>query len=96
MCFYHGDTLTKIRQCRDYIESKGFEFGIQLHNSVTKQLYNKIKDLDVGFSIHAPVFSDYFINLANNDFNTVLAGFKILRLSCNRYEVTLHCSMVFL
>ena len=55
---------------------KGFEFGIQLHNSVTKDLYSKIKDLDVAFSVHAPVFSDYFINLANNDFNTVLAGFQ--------------------
>ena len=76
MCFHHGDTLAKIKRCRDYIESQGFEFGVQLHNSVTKDLYNKIKDLDVGFSVHAPVFSDYFINLANNDFNTVLAGFQ--------------------
>ena len=41
-----------------------------------KTYITKIKDLDVGFSVHAPVFSDYFINLANNDFNTVLAGFQ--------------------
>ncbi len=76
MCFHPGDALDKIARCRTYIESHGFEFGIQLHNSVTKDLYNKIKDTDVEFSVHAPVFSDYFINLAHNDFKTVLAGFQ--------------------
>lgn len=76
MCFYHGDTLAKIKRCRNLIESHGFEFGIQLHNSVTKDLYNTIKGLDVQFTIHAPVLSDYFINLANNDFNTILATFQ--------------------
>lgn len=76
MCFNHGDALAKIRECREYIESQGYEFGIQLHNTVTTDVYNKIKDLDVGFSIHAPVFSDYFINLANSDFATVLSGFQ--------------------
>jgi hypothetical protein len=76
MCFYHGDALAKIKRCRNLIESHKFEFGIQLHNSITKDLYNKIKTLDVTFTIHAPIFSDYFINLANNDFKTVLASFQ--------------------
>src|SRR5574341_1565899 len=76
MCFYHGNTVAKIRRCRNLIESHGFEFGIQLHNSVTKELYNEIKALDVTFSIHAPVLSDYFMNLANNDFNTILTNFQ--------------------
>ncbi|MDQ1272681.1 MAG: hypothetical protein QG591_1311 [Planctomycetota bacterium] len=76
MCFYHGDFLAKIKQCRNVIESHGFEFGIQLHNSITHDFYNKIKGLDVQFTIHAPVLSDYFINLANNDFQTVLAAFQ--------------------
>lgn len=76
MCFYHGNTLAKIKPCRKLIESYGFEFGIQLHNSITKELYNKIKGLDVKFSIHAPILSDYFINLANNDFDTILTNFK--------------------
>lgn len=76
MCFNRSDDLERIKRCRDLIESHGFEFGIQLHNSITKDLYSKIKGLDVKFSIHAPVFSDYFINLANNDFNAILAGFQ--------------------
>ncbi len=75
MCFHHGDVLAKINRCRNLIESHGFEFGIQLHNSVTHDLYNKIKGIDAGFTIHAPVFSDYFINLADNDFHTILASF---------------------
>lgn len=76
MCFYHGDFLAKVKQCRNLIESHGFEFGIQLHNSITHDFYNKIKGLDVQFTIHAPVLSDYFINLANNDFQIVLAAFQ--------------------
>lgn len=76
MCFYHGDVLAKIKRCRNLIESHGFEFGIQLHNSITNDLYNKIKGLDAKFTIHAPVLSEYFINLANNDFHTILAAFQ--------------------
>ncbi|MDE1889198.1 MAG: hypothetical protein KGI30_02940 [Planctomycetota bacterium] len=76
MCFYHGNTFAKIKQCKNLMELHGFEFGIQLHNSITKELYNEIKGLDVKFSIHAPILSDYFINLANNDFDTILTNFK--------------------
>jgi len=76
MCFYHGDPVIKIKQCREYTESHGIEFGIQLHNSTNKELFDKIKDINVNFSVHAPVFSDYFINLASNDFDTIIAGFQ--------------------
>ncbi len=76
MCFYHGDVHEKIKRCRNLIESHGFEFGIQLHNSIAKDLYNKIKDLDVPFTVHAPILSDYFINLANDNFDTALAAFQ--------------------
>lgn len=76
MCFYRGDALAKIRRCRDLIESHSFEFGIQLHNSITNDLYSKIKGIDAGFTIHAPVISDCFINLANNDFDAILAAFQ--------------------
>lgn len=76
MCFYHGDMLAKVKLCKDLIESYGFEFGIQLHNSVTEDLYNKLKGLDTKFTIHAPVLSEYFINLANNDFDAILSGFQ--------------------
>lgn len=76
MCFAHNNPIDKINRCKDLIKSHGFEFGIQLHNSVTRDSFNRLKELDVKFSIHAPVLSDYFINLANDDFNTVLSWFK--------------------
>lgn len=76
ICFRQGNILEKIAQCRELIESHGFTFGIQLHNSVTRELYEKIKGLDVGFTVHAPVFSEYFINLAHDDFDVVLSGFQ--------------------
>ncbi len=76
MCFNHHDIFEKIKRCKDFVESRGFEFGIQLHNSITRDLYNKIKGLNVKYSIHAPVLSDYFMNLANNDFNTLLTEFQ--------------------
>lgn len=76
MCFRHGEILAKIKRCRDFIESQGFEFGIQLHNSITKDLYNEIKGLKVPFTIHAPVFSDYVINLAHDDFQTAMEAFQ--------------------
>ncbi len=76
MCFHRGDILAKIKECRNLVESHGYEFGIQLHNTVTRDLLSKIKGLDIPFTIHAPIFSDYFINLANDDLPTVLASFQ--------------------
>mgnify|MGYP001560611239 FL=1 len=76
MCFYHGDTLAKIKRCKDLIESNGFVFGIQLHNSVTRDLFDRLKVLNIDFSVHAPVLSDYFINLANDNFDAILSGFQ--------------------
>ncbi len=76
MCLRDGNPLVKIKQCREFVESQNFEFGIQLHNSVTRDLYNTIEGLNVPFTVHAPVFSQYFINLGNNDFRTVLENFQ--------------------
>jgi len=75
MCFTYENALAKIKQCRNLIKSCGFKFGIQLHNSISKNLYNLLKDIDTEFTVHAPVLSDYFINLANEDFSTVISGF---------------------
>lgn len=76
MCLCDSNSLAKIKQCREFIESQGFDFGIQLHNSITRDLYHIIQGLDVKFTVHAPVFSQYFINLGNSDFRTVLENFQ--------------------
>jgi len=76
VCFSHDKPSKKIERCRTAVESNGFKFGIQLHNSVTKDLYHQIKDINVPFTVHAPVFSEYFINLAINDFDTIITNFQ--------------------
>lgn len=89
MCFSHGDTLARVKRCRDLIESHGFVFGIQLHNSITKDLYHRIKHIDVEFSVHAPIFSDNFINLANDDFKTTCKEFQ----NTANIMQSLHCNI---
>ena len=89
MCFSHGDALEKVKRCKKVIESHGFVFGIQLHNSITKDLYHKIKHLDVEFSIHAPVFSKHFINLARDDFETTRKEFQ----NTANVMQSLHCNI---
>ncbi len=76
VCFNHNNILEKIKRCKDFVESHGFNFGIQLHNSITQDLYNTIKKLNIEYTVHAPVLSDYFINLAGSDFNTIYTGFQ--------------------
>lgn len=76
VCFNHNNIFEKIKRCKDFVESHGFNFGIQLHNSITQDLYNTIKKLDIEYTVHAPVLSDYFINLASSDFNAVYTGFQ--------------------
>ena len=75
-CFTDKDYFKKIEECRKFIEGKGYRFGIQLHNSVTRKMYDELKSLRVEFSIHAPVLSPYLLNLANDDFEDINSGFQ--------------------
>lgn len=88
VCFRNADVFTKIKNCKEIIESQGFEFGIQLHNSTSKELYNKIKGLGVKYTVHAPLFSQHFINLAGDNFRNIVESFKstanvMEKLNCN-------------
>jgi len=76
MCFRDADVFTKIKNCKKIIESRGFAFGIQLHNSTSKELYSKIKRLELKYTVHAPLFSQYFINLAGDNFDLITEGFQ--------------------
>lgn len=70
MCLNEENYLDKINKAKDLVRSNGFEFGVQIHNSIERSLYDKLLELkdDVKFSVHSPVFSEYFFNLANEDF----------------------------
>jgi hypothetical protein len=70
MCFSGADYKDKISKASKFVESKGFPFGVQLHNSIEKDLFMQLMPLvkDIGFSIHSPVFAQYFLNLAAKDY----------------------------
>lgn len=48
-------------------ERHGFEFGVQIHNTVTESQISEIALLGVKMSFHAPILSDWQINLASED-----------------------------
>jgi len=70
MCLSPSNYKQKIAKTAKLVESQGFSFGIQIHNSIEKDLYNLMLPLtkDYSFSIHSPVFAQYFLNLAANDY----------------------------
>ena len=75
-CFTNKDYFKKIEECKNFIEEKGYRFGIQLHNAVTKEMYDELKSLRVEFSVHAPVLSPYLLNIANDAFEEIDNGFR--------------------
>ena len=70
MCLSAENYKEKIREAKRLVESNGFDFGVQLHNSITKDLFDKITELrdEIKLSVHSPVFAEYFINLSSPDF----------------------------
>jgi len=66
MCFNETNCYEKIDEAKKLVEKNGYEFGVQIHNSIDKGLFEKILTLkdQIRLSIHSPVFSKYFLNLA--------------------------------
>lgn len=86
MCLNEYNYKEKILEAKNFVEKNGFEFGIQLHNSIDKNLFYRLLEFkgQIKFSIHSPIFSKYFINLASNDYdfykNIILENIKYLDL----------------
>lgn len=70
MCLSPENFLQKIKEASKFVEKQGFDFGIQIHNSIEQEFFNLLLPLrnDYHFSIHSPIFSQYFLNLASNDY----------------------------
>lgn len=51
-------------ECREACKQHGFIFGVQLHNTATKEEIERIVSFGVPMSAHAPLLSEYGINLA--------------------------------
>ncbi len=54
-------------ECRKACEQHGFTFGIQLHNSSPEEEIKQIVNFGVPMSAHAPLLSEYAMNLAAKD-----------------------------
>lgn len=53
--------------CRIEAERLGFEFGVQIHNTVTAEEIAPLRESGVRLSAHLPLLSDYNMNLAAED-----------------------------
>ena len=65
-------------ECRKACEQHGFTFGIQLHNTATAEEIERIVGFGVPMSAHAPLLSEYAVNLAAED-----AGLSLTELQRN-------------
>jgi hypothetical protein len=72
MCLNTENYKNKILEAKRIVESSGFKFGVQIHNSINRDLYEKILAMknEIKLSVHSPVFSKYFLNIASSDFET--------------------------
>ncbi len=73
MCFNKTNYREKILKARDFVEKQGFQFGIQFHNSIDRQLFDRVLEFkdELHFSVHSPLFARHFLNLASTDFQTI-------------------------
>lgn len=93
MCFNQSDYQEKIISARDFVHKQGFQFGIQIHNSTDKQLFEKVLEFkdELSISVHSPIFARYFLNLASTDFQTIKESFD----DCTRYLTDLRTNILF-
>lgn len=70
MCLTEANCERKIREASGLFKRGDLRFGIQIHNSVERGLFDRLMAFsgDIPFSLHSPVFSEHFINLAYRDF----------------------------
>ena len=93
MCLNELNYRDKINQAQAFVQAQGFEFGIQIHNSIDKSLYDKLIEFKgaIPFSVHSPVFSRYFLNLASTDFSII----QECSDTCIRYLNDLNTDLFF-
>lgn len=93
MCFNETSYRQKIEQARDFVRKQGFDFGIQIHNSIDEPLFNKVLEFkdEIPFSVHSPVFANHFLNLAASDFKIIQDTCD----NCTRYLSQLNTDLFF-
>ncbi len=93
MCFNQYNYREKITSARDFVHKQGFEFGIQLHNSIDRELFEKVMEFrdELSISVHSPIFAKHFLNLASTDLQTIKESFD----DCTRYLIDLGTDILF-
>ena len=63
----------KIEEALSFLNKEKIKFGVQIHNSINKELFKKIMEYkdDIEFTVHSPIFTKYLINLADEDFDLI-------------------------
>ncbi len=69
ICLNDDNYREKIKEARAAAEAAGFEFGIQIHNSIEAPFLRTLAGLrgEVEFSVHSPLLAKYFLNLTAGD-----------------------------
>ncbi len=62
-----SDVKTIIAQAQEACHEFGFRFGVQIHNAAPREQVEEIASWNLPLSIHAPLLSEYFMNLAAQD-----------------------------
>ena len=71
--------------CRQY----GFTPGVQLHNTVTEKTIGKICQCNLPMTAHAPVVSNYSLNLATEkNLDIIFSAFEENADFCRRHNIT--------
>lgn len=93
MCLNESNYREKIKEAKAFVENEGFTFGIQLHNSINRDLFDKLLEYknDIPFSIHSPVFSPYFLNLAGLPWETI----DTICRECQNYLGAINSDILF-
>lgn len=73
MAFTTENYQRRVEEALDFAAKKGFTFGVQLHNSIGRELFECLMNYkeEMKFSAHAPLFGSYFLNLAVEDYDFV-------------------------
>ncbi len=81
--FYGDDWQEKLDECRACAARYGFEFGVQLHNSASNDMVERLTGADVPLSAHLPVNGEILLNLATKDVSAAWKEFERQALFCH-------------
>lgn len=80
-----GAALTE--KARQTCEKLGFRFGSQIHNTATTEQLDQLHHWQVPLSFHAPIMTDYLINLGAEDDSISMECIQATRAYAEKYSV---------